>query len=186
MGLKHNVLVLIIASSILLSGCTFPLENSEEEKTENDINESEIDLFPQLFVSDTQVEYNEYASINGSVVDEQPSKVTIYITLMPSEGSTEDLEALMPFNVKSDGTWTRALPIYEPGTWIIGVSATDINQQSTDIEYLTLEMLKPNEGLPTINTDSFGPYQKDEIGYIYGTIEHMFPETCIVRLEIFK
>jgi len=182
MGLKHNVLVLIIASSILLSGCTFPLENSEEEKTENDINESEIDLFPQLFVSDTQVEYNEYASINGSVVDEQPSKVTIYITLMPSEGSTEDLEALMPFNVKSDGTWTRALPIYEPGTWIIGVSATDINQQSTDIEYLTLEMLKPNEGLPTINTDSFGPYQKDEIGYIYGTIEHMFPETCIVRL----
>ena len=60
----------------------------------------EIDLFPQLFVSDTIVGYSEYATINGTIIDEFPSKVTIYITLMPTEGTSDDLEALIPFNAK--------------------------------------------------------------------------------------
>ncbi len=183
MGLKHSVLVLLIASSIFLSGCTFPSEdNTVETPTENENDIPEIDLFPQLFVYDTQVGYSEYASINGTIIDEFPSKVTIYITLMPIDGNSEDLEALMPFNAKSDGTWTRALPIYDPGRWTIGIYATDINQQSTETEYITLEMMVPDEGVPTINIDSIGPYEKEIVGVLEGTVEHMFPETCLVRL----
>ncbi len=184
MGLKQHVLVLIIATSIFLSGCTFPTQDTGDENTNpEDIIDEEIeDLFPQLFVEDTIVGYSEYARINGTIIDEFPSKVTIYITLMPTEGNSNDLEGLTPFNAKEDGTWTRALPIYEPGTWTIGVYATDINQQSTDTEYINLEMMKPDEGVPTINIQSIGPYLKDEIGYLEGTVEHMFPNTCLVRL----
>ena len=100
---------------------------------------------------------------------------------MPAEGISDDLEALIPFNAKNDGTWTRALPIYDP-EWTIGIYATDINQQSTETEYITVEMMVPNEGIPTINIDSFGPYEKDIVAVIEGTVEHMFPETCLVRV----
>ena len=183
MGLKHNVLVFLIAGSIFLSGCTLPTnEDSDEIQIEVEENTQEIDLFPQLFVSDTIVGYSEYVTINGTIVDEFPSKVTIYITLMPAEGISDDLEALIPFNAKNDGTWTRALPIYDPGKWTIGIYATDINQQSTETEYITVEMMVPNEGIPTINIDSFGPYEKDIVAVIEGTVEHMFPETCLVRV----
>ena len=155
MGLKQHVLVLFIASSIFLSGCTFPVqENNEDVQNTEEENEIEsIDLFPELFVEDTQVGFSEFARLNGTIVDEYPSKVTIYITLMPLDGVNNELEAIPPFNAKADGTWTRALPIYDPGAWTIGVYATDINQQSTDTKYITLEMLKPDEGVPTIKDE---------------------------------
>ena len=82
MGLKHNVLVFLIAGSMFLSGCTLPTnDNSEQIQIEVEENVQEIDVFPQLFVSDTIVGYSEYATINGTIIDEFPSKVTIYITL---------------------------------------------------------------------------------------------------------
>jgi hypothetical protein len=182
MGLRRSVLVFIIAISILLSGCTLPNEENKEEMDDVVSIPEVTNLFPELFVSDTQVGYGEFARLNGTITDENPSEVTIYITLMPEGGNSDDLEALLPFNAKEDGTWTRALPIEEPGIWLIGVYATDITQQSTDVHYINLEMMNPEEGIPTINTQIAGPFMKEEIAVLEGTVEHMFPNTCMVRL----
>ena len=43
-------------------------------------------------------------------------------------------------------------------------------------------MLKPHEGVTTNNIEKIGPYEKDEVGILEGVIEHMFPNTCLVRL----
>ena len=167
---------------MLLSGCTLPSQEIEEVDLVADIKTETEDYYPELFVLDTKVSFGDFARLNGTITDEKPDEVTIYITLMPEGGTSEDLEALLPFNAKNDGTWTRALPIEEPGVWLIGVYATDINQQSTEVQYIYLEMLKPDEGVPTINTQNIGPFLKEEVSVIEGVVEHMFPETCMVRL----
>ena len=180
MALMRFLSTMLLAFSMLLSGCVLPTFDDTNVVIPEEPEIDPVDAFPEVLVEGATIAYGAAVRISGTVIDEDSASVEIYIALAPEDTALGGMQAIPPFNAGANGDWTIVLPIEEPGTWLVGVSVTDSSMQSSDVSYITVTMEVPLEFPAVIQVTPLPPADKQEAVSIDGVVQHMFPSSCMV------
>ena len=117
-------------------------------------------------------------ALQGYVVDENPSSVSIEITILNQDFSIH----LTDISIQSDanGHWEVEFFESEPGQWLVQIKATDEEAATAErlIEYI---VTVPNERDVDVVFSWTEPTENESNGHLSGAILHQFPETCSIK-----
>ena len=178
---------------VLLIGATiavFVLSSTDDDSTDD--TKSQNDEFdqggvqtpveniePMILVENMTLEWaGTNHTLQGYIMDEEPSNATIEITMLNQDFSIH--LATISTQSEANGFWQVEFSESEPGQWLIKIKATDAEAAWVErvIEY-TVNI--PTERDVDVVFSWTEPAENESEGLISGAILHRFPATCTIK-----
>ena len=140
----------------------------------------QIDYPPKLLVDSefTHSWNGNNATVDGFVYDETPQASSVNVVVLDENFVTV---VSYDLSVNTDGYWLVETQLSEPGYWILDISATDGEGQSSESKKSSLEITKPVESDPIFNFRWDQPAEGETNGTLSGYVIHEFPQTCEIE-----
>mgnify|MGYP001395798211 FL=1 len=182
--------VILMALLVGASIAVFALSSSDEDSTDdtksqdNETDQGGIqtpleNVEPTILVENRTSEWTgANHSLQGYVVDEDPSSVSLEITMLNQDFSP--YLATITTQTEANGLWEVEFSESEPGQWLVRVQATDSESATVErlIEYI---VNVPDERDVDVVFSWTEPAENETTGLISGAILHQFPETCSIK-----
>ena len=159
-------------------------DSTDDTKSQNDEFDQGVDqtpsenIEPMILVENMTLEWTgTNHTLQGYIMDEEPSNATIEITMLNQDFSVH--LATISTQSEANGFWQVEFFESEPGQWLIKIKATDAESASVErvIEY-TVNI--PTERDVDVVFSWTEPAENESDGLISGAILHRFPATCTI------
>lgn len=160
-------------------------DSTDDTKSQNDEFDQGGDqtpsenIEPMILVENMTLEWTgTNHTLQGYIMDEEPSNATIEITMLNQDFSVH--LATISTQSEANGFWQVEFFESEPGQWLIKIKATDAESASVErvIEY-TVNI--PTERDVDVVFSWTEPAENESDGLISGAILHRFPATCTIK-----
>ena len=179
-----GVLALLMVSSgflLMVNETTSDEETATNEQAQQDpitpANSSPSVLNEAEFVHQWN---GENASIDGFVLDEDPSTTTVTMVIIDANTLEQTGEPHSTTSA-SDGSWSIMTERSQPGTWILQIQATDADGLTSNVSISQLTIITPEENDVLLSFLWIQPEEGSSIGTLQGLMVHKFPSTCSVE-----
>jgi len=159
-------------------------DSTDDTKSQNDEFDQGGDktpsenIEPMILVENMTLEWTgTNHTLQGYIMDEEPSNATIEITMLNQDFSVH--LATISTQSEANGFWQVEFSESEPGQWLIKIKATDAEAAWVErvIEY-TVNI--PTERDVDVVFSWTEPAENESDGLISGAILHRFPATCTI------
>ena len=182
-GVVSGVLALLMVSSgfMLMIDDSSNDEDTQNLEQQQDSTPTENEP-PQLFNSEqyTHSWDNENASIEGFILDEESSTVTVNVIILDSN-TLQEIGGVRSISPSTDGEWSLLTEFAQPGTWLVQIQAVDSSGLSSEVSMAQLTVEAPQEEDVVLSTLWIQPEENSSIGTLQGLMLHMFPATCSIE-----
>ena len=178
------VVLLIGATIAVFALSSIDDDSTDDTKSQNDEFDQGGDqtpsenIEPMILVENMTLEWTgTNHTLQGYIMDEEPSNATIEITMLNQDFSVH--LATISTQSEANGFWQVEFSESEPGQWLIKIKATDAESASVErvIEY-TVNI--PTERDVDVVFSWTEPAENESDGLISGAILHRFPATCTI------